>query len=356
MKEDKLHILRKTLTIISLILVFSTIGLFMISTQIKTVTLDYYGNVKKIKTLASDVNDFLIQNKIILGENDIIVPERNAILEKNTDIKISTSKELAKIDIEEIRKNHIPMVAKMEQIEEAIPFSEEKRDNPAIQRGTENTVQEGVEGKKATEFLVRYKNNKEVNRIQVGEKLIAEPQNKVIEVGTKITLTTSRSNIVQSVVSQGNTEGFRQYNIGLPIEQQQYAYNISRRYGIQYELFLAVMYKESRFNPNAFGGGNSYGLCQIHVSNHSNLRAKLGVSNFFDPYDNMTAGAYLLSKYFSTANSVVSGPSVEVYALNSYNMGEGVYYSSCYSKGILNREYSNSVIAIRNRLVSTGTL
>lgn len=356
MKEDKLHILRKTLTIICLILIFSTIGLFMISSQIKTVTLDYYGNEKKIKTLASDVNDFLIQNKIILGENDVIVPERTAMIQKNAKIKISTNKELAKINIEEIKASHMPMIAKMEQIEEAVPFSEEKRDNPAIQRGTENTIQEGVEGKKATEFLVRYKNNKEINRVQVGQKLIAEPQNKIIEVGTKITLTTSRSKIVQSVVSQGNTEGFKQYNIGLSVDEQQYAYNISKRYGIQYELFLAVMYKESRFNSKAFGGGNSYGLCQIHVSNHSNLRAKLGVSNFFDPYDNMTAGAYLLSKYFSTARTVVSGSSVEVYALNSYNMGEGVYYSSCYSKGILNREYSNSVIALRNRLVSTGTL
>ena len=356
MKEDKLHVLRKTLIIICCILFFSTIGLVLVSTQIKTITLDYYGSKTQIKTLASSVNDFLLENKIVVNEEDIVEPEKNSFLEDGSQITIYSNNKLAKIDIDSIEKSHIPMIAKMEQVEEVVPFSEEKKDNAAINRGTENVIQEGIEGKKATEYLVRYQNNVEIARVQVGEKMISEPQNKVIEVGTKITLTTSRSSIVQSVVAEGATEGFRQYNIGLPVEQQQYAYNICKRFGIQYELFLAVMYKESGFNPYAVGGGNSYGLCQIHVSNHASLRAKLGISNFYDPYDNMTAGAYLLSRYFGTASNVVSGSDIEVYALNSYNMGEGAYYSSCFSKGILHRGYSNSVISLRNNLVANGWL
>lgn len=355
MKEDKLHILRKTLIIICCILFFSTVGLIMVSTQMKTVTLDYYGSKTQIKTLAASVDDFLLENKIVVNEEDIVTPERTAFLEKNSIITICSRNVIAKVDIDSIKNAHTPIIAKMEQIEETVPFTEEKRDNAVLNRGTENVVQEGIEGKKATEYLVRYQNNIEIARVQVGEEIIAEPQNKIIEVGTKITLTTSRSSLVQSVVSQGATDGFKQYNIGLPVEQQQYAYNICKRYGIQYELFLAVMYKESGFNAYAVGGGNSYGLCQIHVSNHANLRAKLGVSNFYDPYDNMTAGAYLLSCYFGTASNVVSGSDVEVYALNSYNMGEGAYYSSCYSQGILHRGYSNSVIALRNSLVANGT-
>lgn len=356
MKEDRLHILRKTLIIICCILFFSTVGLIMVSTQMKTVTLDYYGRKTQIKTLAASVDDFLLENKIVVNDEDSIIPERTSFLDKDCEIKIYSSKKLAKIDIDNIIQSHTPMIAKMEQVEEAVPFLEEKKDNAALNRGTEKIIQEGVEGKKAKEFLVRYQNNIEIARIQVGEKIISEAQNKVVEVGTKITLTTSRSNLVQSIVAQGATEGFKQYNIGLPVEQQQYAYNICKRYGIQYELFLAVMYKESGFNPYAVGGGNSYGLCQIHISNHANLRAKLGISNFYDPYDNMTAGAYLLSRYLGTASQVVSGSDVEVYALNSYNMGEGVYYSTCFSQGILHRGYSNSVISLRNNLVANGGL
>lgn len=354
MKEDKLHILRKTLIIICCILFFSTVGLIMVTTQIKTVTLDYYGSKTQIKTLATSVDDFLIENKIVVGSNDIVVPDKTAFLEKNSNVTIYSNEKIAKIDTDSRKKLHAPIVAKMVQVEESVPFTEEKRDNAILNRGTENILQEGVEGKKTIEYLIRYQNDVEVARVQVGEEIIAEPQNKIIEVGTKIVLTTSRSNLVQSVVSQGVTEGFRQYNISLPLEQQQYAYNISKRYGIQYELFLAIMYKESGFNPYAVGGGNSYGLCQIHVSNHANLRAKLGVSNFYDPYDNMTAGAYLLSCYFGTANQVVSGSDVEVYALNAYNMGEGAYFATCYSQGILHRAYSNSVISLRNNLVANG--
>jgi soluble lytic murein transglycosylase-like protein len=130
-----------------------------------------------------------------------------------------------------------------------------------------------------------------------------------------------------------------------------------QNYGIQYELLLAVMYKESGYNPSAIGGGNSYGLCQIHVSNFSNLRKRLGVSNFLDPYDNIKSGAYMLSLYMGSGRKISNdSTTIEVYALNSYNMGEGVYFNNCYSRGVLNREYSNSVISIRNRLITNGGL
>ena len=356
MKEDKLHLLRKTFIIICLILLFTTAGLFLVKTQIKTVTLDYYGNKQTINTLAGDINAFLLQNKIVLNQNDKVYPVGNTQIENGLEIKIYSDVSLAKIDIDKQKSEFSPMVAKVEEVIETIPFEEEKRDNPTIIRGTENTVQEGKEGKKSVKYIVRYNNDKEIQRAQVNSEVLIAAQNKIIDVGTKLPVTASRSSIVQSVASQPVTEGFKQYNIRLPLEQQQYAYNICQKYGIQYELFLAIMYKESGFNPNAVGGGNSYGLCQIHVSNHANLRSKLGLTNFLDPYDNMTAGAYLLSSYFGSARKVVSGDAVEVYALNSYNMGEGVYFSTCYSKGILNREYSNSVIALRNRLVATGTL
>ena len=50
MKEDKAYILRKALTVLSLVLIFATAGLLAITTQLKTITFNYYGNVKSIKT------------------------------------------------------------------------------------------------------------------------------------------------------------------------------------------------------------------------------------------------------------------------------------------------------------------
>lgn len=355
MREDKAYKIRKSFIIITLILLFATAGLFVVSTQVKTVTLDYYGQKTEVKTLSKTVDGFLLQNKIYINEDSKVDPEKDTKIQEGIKIKISSEKEYAKFDEKHILDNYSPVVAKLEDIEEAIPFEEQKNNNANIDIGTENVVQEGQEGKKVTKYLVRYNNDSEIYRATISSDVISEAKNKVVEVGTRYNLA-SRSagiSIPTSIVTDG---GFREYSIALPVEQQKYAYNLCQQYGIQYELFLAVMYKESGFNPNAVGGGNSYGLCQIHVSNHYNLRNKLGVSNFLNPYDNMTAGAYLLSHYMNAARSKVTGDAVEVYGLNAYNMGEGAYYNSCYSQGILNRGYSNSVIALKNRLISNGGL
>ncbi len=356
MNEDKASIVRKVFVIITIVLMFTTLGLFLISFNVKNVTLNYYGDVRNIKTLSTTVEGFLLQNKIYVGDNTKVEPNIETQITDNMQISITSNTELAKIDINEIKSNYSPIVAKIEEVVESIPYEEEKRDNPTINRGTQNTIQEGIEGQKSTKYLVKYNRSEEIYRAELSSEVLSEAVNQIIEVGTKLTLTASRSALVSSVGATPIDGGFKQYNINLSLEEQQYAYNICKRYGIEYELFLAVMYKESGFNRYAVGGGNSYGLCQIHVSNHSNLRARLGISDFFNPYDNMTAGAYLLSIYFASARKMESEQgAIEAYALNSYNMGEGVFYNRCYSKGTLYRSYSNSISSLRNRLIANGS-
>lgn len=333
--ENIVHIFRKTLSVISMILVFATIGLLSITTQIKTVTLNYYGNTKTVRTLASSIDSFLLQNKIYVNDDTLVSPSKTDMITNGMEITISSEKELAKIDIDEIKSDFEPMVAKFEEVIETIPYDEETKDNPEIDKGTTQTLQEGVEGKKTTSYIVRYNNNKEIERAEVNSEVLSEAKNRVVEVGTRVTV--SRSAFVNSVVSSPVDGDFRSYNIALPLEQQQYAYNICKRYGIDYELFLAMMYQESNYRPGVVGGGNSYGLCQIHVSNHGNLMARLGITNFFDPYDNMTAGAYLLSNYMNMYGDTVT-------ALNAYN------------GRVANNSYGNSVLNYRGILISNGGL
>lgn len=357
MKEGKVEVLRKVVMIITVILIFATAGLFLISTQVKTVVLNYYGSIKTVRTLSTTVDSFLLQNKIYLSENTQITPSVDSSLENGMEIKIYSSEEIAKLNLEELASDYNPIILKVEEVVESIPYAEETKNNPVMDRGTTGVLQEGSDGEKTTKYLVKYSNNEEIYRAELGTIVTEEATNKIIEVGTKLVPVVSRSSIVTSVSVTPVDEGFKQYNIKLPVEQQEYAYNICKKYGIDYELFLAMMYKESGYNQYAVGGGNSYGLCQIHISNHAKLSVKLGISDFYNPYDNMTAGAYLLSLYFGTARTQVSDQdSIEAYALNSYNMGEGLYYSLCFSQGILNREYSNSIKALRTRLIANGGL
>lgn len=354
MKEDKAYYVRKTFTVICLILFFSTVGLFMINSQLKTVTLDYHGDKQTIKTMATNVQDFLIQNKISLNNNEKIWPETSTELENGMVIEIESTDQLAKIDIDKMIKDNQVIIAKIEEVIEDVPYEEEKQNNSTLDRGVTNVLKEGKDGKICTKYLVRYNNGEVVERAKIGTEVLSEVENQVIEIGTKI-ITSSRSNIVQSAASSATDAGFRYYNIPLSREYQEYAYNICKKYGIQYELLLAVMYCESGFNVNA-SSGTAYGLCQIHYSNYSNLSSKLGITDLFDPYDNMTSGAYMLSLYLNNARKFVSEDSVEVYALNSYNMGDAAYYSQCFSQGILNRAYSNKVISVKNSLISRGTI
>lgn len=355
MKEDKAYILRKTLSVITLILIIATAGLYIVASQVKTITFDYYGEKTSIKTLSQTVSGFMLQNKIYVDEDVTVEPSTNSLIKDGMEIKVTSSKEYAKFDVDEEIGETPVTVAKIEEVVEKIPYEEEKVDNSLITRGVVRVAEEGQEGEKVTKYIVKTSGKEELLRAEIESQVVEEPVNRVIEVGTMLNSTVSRSSMIVTSNEIVTDSGFTLYNIALSENEQKYAYNLCQQYGIQYELFLAIMYKESGFNAYALGGGNSYGLCQIHVSNHSMLSARLGVYDFFDPYDNMTAGAYLLSNYFATARSMVSGEdSVEAYALNAYNMGEGIYYNSCFSQGILHREYSNSVRAIRDSIIANG--
>ncbi|MEG2348772.1 MAG: G5 domain-containing protein [Clostridia bacterium] len=357
MKEEHSQVLRKSVIAITLILMVATLGLISMATQIKRVSLNYFGSVKNVNTVASTVESFLLENNVYVSNDVEVYPSLDSKIQKGMEIKVYTNKQLAKLDLNTLQSEYIPIVAMIEEVVESIPFKEEKTENATINRGTAMVVKEGLEGQRSTKYLVKYENDKEIYRAQLSTNILSDAQNKVVEVGTKLAPVASRSSVVTSIGAIQVDSGFREYKIKLPVEQQRFAYNLCKQYGIQYELFLAVMYKESGFNQYALGGGNSYGLCQIHISNHANLRKKLGVTDFYNPYDNMTAGAYLLSAYFNSARKMVSGDaSVEAYALNSYNMGEGTFYNLCFSKGILNRGYSNTISNYRDRLISNGSI
>lgn len=355
MKEDKAYILRNFLTVVSLVLIFATAGLLAITTQLKTITFNYYGNVKTIKTLTSSVDAFLIQNLIFTNEDAVIEPAKGSRIKNGMTLSIYSNTEES-FDVESIRESYSPIVATVKEEIEAIPFEEETVNNAEVESGTTQVLQEGVDGSKSISYIVKSSKDKIIQKNEVDSQILAQAQNRVVEVGTKVTV--SRSSIVTSIGSQPVDAGFVQYNIALPVEQQQYAYNLCKRYGLDYPLFIALMFRESGYNPNAVSaGGYAYGLCQIAITNYSNLNAKLGITDLLDPYDNMTAGAYMLSTYMGIAAMHVSDEQTKVvYALNSYNMGENGYYNNCFSQGIIDRAYSNNVLATRERLITTGSI
>jgi len=127
----------------------------------------------------------------------------------------------------------------------------------------------------------------------------------------------------------------------LEIEYQDYLYEMCVKYEIpeHYELLMAQMWHESRFNPNAYSDTKDYGLMQINVCNHASLSKRFGKDNFFDPYFSMECGTYMMSKYLKKYNDVQK-------ALVCYNSGE-----SKVKKGTYSTKYSRCVLEDMERLV-----
>jgi soluble lytic murein transglycosylase-like protein len=134
----------------------------------------------------------------------------------------------------------------------------------------------------------------------------------------------------------------RIYDIPLEDRLQEYTFSLCEENGLDYELVLAVMEKESHYNEAAISKTDDYGLMQINEANHEWLEDKLGISDFLDAKQNIRAGIYILSwltgKY-EDPNKV----------LMAYNNGENGA-KKLWQEGITSSKYSRAVIARADEL------
>ena len=130
------------------------------------------------------------------------------------------------------------------------------------------------------------------------------------------------------------------FDIPLSKELQTYTYDVCEFYEIPeyYELALALMEHESMFVATAIGPTDDYGLMQINKMNHEWLRETLGIKDILNPYENISAGIYILSGYLRKYDDPTQ-------ALMCYNMGERGA-QRCWTNGIYRTDYSDRILAI----------
>ena len=128
-----------------------------------------------------------------------------------------------------------------------------------------------------------------------------------------------------------------------PIEKAVAYY--SAIYHVDGDLVLAVIDGESEGDTQAFNtnrnGTHDSGLMQINSCNHKWLSEELGITDFYDPEQNIHSGVYILSLLTAKYDDYHR-------VLMSYNMGEkrtkelwqqGIY-SSRYSKKVMKKYYA----------------
>lgn len=230
MENNKLSkILKLQILVVLAIAVTLSLGFYI--NKDATITLHLDQDVKQIVTRANTVEEFLTEQSIVLEKEGYINVSLEKAIDDNMDIIIKRPKtytiELAGAKwettstystVEEVltdsgvnfTKNDYAIPAfkskihpghkislfrvheVKELVEEKIAFEKIVNKNPKLELGIVKTVQEGKEGIKQVESLSRFVNGSLVKKEVIGEKVISEPVNSIVERGTKNKVVTSR--------------------------------------------------------------------------------------------------------------------------------------------------------------------
>ena len=121
---------------------------------------------------------------IILGICGIFIVTKNFSVESSETTEISTPT-IDYISSPKYSQTITPFSYQEEFITKEIPFETIYNENENLEIGVENTLQEGINGFNIQTYLVSIYENEEYARQLINED-ISEPQNEIIEKGTKI--------------------------------------------------------------------------------------------------------------------------------------------------------------------------
>lgn len=192
-----------------------------------------------------------------------------------------------------------------------------------------------------------------IKTVDAFEPMVIEPVQEAVKSEINVEETTLKVNrVVSDLLSMDPFEfEIMEPRIDCPLNDdiQQMIVEKCEEYDIDFALAMAVIFKESSFKSSVVSTSNDYGLMQINKINHEWLSEELGITDFLDPEQNVTAGLYMLKNLFEKYDN----PAM---VLMAYNMGEtgacrlwikGIYYTD-YAESILQQaDIYNAEIAER---------
>ena len=147
--------------------------------------------------------------------------------------------------------------------------------------------------------------------------------------------------VAEEVEEPAEGKQYTIYDVPLSEELQRYTQDVCKEYGVSYPLVIAVMKKESEFLPDTVSSTSDYGIMQINQGNHEWLEGELGITDWFDPQQNILAGVYILSQ--------LNGYEDVHKILMSYNCGP-TGARRLWAEGIYSTAYSRAVVEIMDGL------
>lgn len=195
-KEEKASISIMKIICISIILILiSGIGVMAVNTNLKDIKIVLQNGYELTAlTSKSTVGEILEENNIVLDENQKTIPEIDEEVSLGTVIKIvdksysevqiaKISEEGVQATLDELLNNYASITEKIvtEQVE--IPYETITKNTAGTSTDTKNKVlQQGKNGLKEVTYKIKYQNEVEIEKIQLSEKVITEPVNKIVQV------------------------------------------------------------------------------------------------------------------------------------------------------------------------------
>ena len=127
---------------------------------------------------------------------------------------------------------------------------------------------------------------------------------------------------------------------------QAYINHYSKQYGVDADLITAIIGTESGGEIKAFNinknGTHDKGLMQINSCNHEWLAEELGITDFYNPRQNIHCGAYMIAGLMDRHTDLHT-------ILMAYNMGEK-RTRELHREGIYTSKYSRKVMGVYKKL------
>lgn len=125
------------------------------------------------------------------------------------------------------------------------------------------------------------------------------------------------------------------YDVPLSEEMQDYIFAITEAYDVPCDVVIAIIRQETNYRANATGAAGEKGYMQIHPVNFEWLAEELGITDFYDPEQNILCGVYMLSRLYDKYDTTAE-------VLMCYNCGEAGA-KRLWAQGYSSTEYTRSV-------------
>lgn len=223
--EEKASISIMKIICISIILILvSGIGVMAVNTNLKDIKI-ILQNGYELTALTSKttVSEVLNENNIVLDENQKTIPGIDEEVTAGAVIKIvdksynevqvaKISEEGVQTTLDELLNNYAPITEKVvtEQVE--IPYETITKNTAGVTTDTTNKIlQQGKNGLKEVTYKIKYQNEIEIEKIQLSEKIIKNPVNKIVQVNkvTSRSGTTTRTTTTASTTASAGSQVYK---------------------------------------------------------------------------------------------------------------------------------------------------